>query len=125
MKTVKALKIAALVPLGFMVAILLIFAIGESVGGDLSGLMHLVPVVLVGLVAWLCWKRPLWGGILLLAGAVFEAVFFAAIVLRDANPGGMVSPIIILILPLTLSGALLLTAARIGRTKPAPGQSSD
>jgi len=76
MKTVRGLKIAAMIPLGFMALILLIFAVGESVGGDLSGLMHLLPVVLVGLVAWLCWKRPLWGGILLLAGAIFEAVFF-------------------------------------------------
>jgi hypothetical protein len=124
MKKVKGLKIAAMVPLGFMVAILLIFAIGESVGGDLSGLMHLVPVVLVGLVIWLCWKRPLWGGILLLAGAIFEAVFFA-IALRDAGPGGMVSPIIIMILPLTLSGVLLLTAAWVGRKKPVPAQSFD
>ena len=116
MKTVKWLKIAAMVPLGFMVAILLVFAIGESVGGDLSGLMHLVPVGFVILVSWFCWKRPLWGGILLLAAAIFEAVFFG-ISMRGAGPGAVVSPIIIMIMPLTLSGALLLTAAWVGRNK--------
>jgi hypothetical protein len=124
MKTIKGLKIAAMVPLGFVVAILLIFAIGESGGGDLSGLMHLVPVVLVGLVIWLCWKRPLWSGILLLAVAIFEAVSFG-ILLADAEPGGVASPVIILILPLTVSGLLLLTAAWIGRKKAEPGRSSN
>jgi hypothetical protein len=116
MKTIKGLKIAAMVPLGFMVLSLLIFGIGESVGGDLSGLMHLVPVVFVGLVIWLCWKRPLWGGILLLAGAIFEAVSFG-ILLADVEPGEVASPVIILILPLTISGVLLLAAAWVGRKK--------
>jgi hypothetical protein len=116
MKTVKGLKIAAMVPLAFMVVILLIFAIGESVEGDLSGLMHLLPVVLIGLVAWLGWKHPLWGGILLHAGAILEAVLFG-LAFRGAGPGGVISPIIIMILPLTLSGVLLLTAAGVGRTR--------
>jgi hypothetical protein len=124
MKTVRGLKIAAMFPLAFMVVILLIFAIGESVGGDLSGLMHLLPVVLVGLVAWLCWKRPLWGGILLLAGAIFEAVFFG-LAFRRAGPGGVVSPIIIMILPLMVSGVLLLAAAWIGRKRPVLGSGTE
>jgi hypothetical protein len=117
MKTIKGLKIAAMIPLGFMALILLIFAIGESVGGDLSGLMHLVPVVLVGVVAWLGWKRPLWGGILLLAGAIFEAVFFG-LALRGAGPGAVISPIIIMIFPLVLGGGLLIAAGWLQRTGP-------
>ena len=114
MKTIKWLKIAAMFPLAFMVVILLIFGIGESVGGELSDLMHLVPVVFVVLVAWLCWKRPLWGGILLLAGGIFEAVFFG-VTLRGAGPGGVASPIIIMILPLVLGGLMLLGAWWLAR----------
>jgi uncharacterized integral membrane protein len=83
-------------------------------GGDLSGLMHFVPVVLVGLVVWLCWKHPLWGGILLLIGAIFEALNFGRLFL-NAEPGAIAAPLIIMILPLAFSGLLLLLAAWLGR----------
>ena len=120
MKTIKALKIAALVPLIFMTLMLLMFGIGESVGGDLSGLMHLVPVQFVVLVMWLCWKHQIWGGILLPAGAAFEAVSFGRMFLR-AGPGAIAAPLIIMILPLAFSGLLLLTAEwvrHLGPTTP-------
>jgi hypothetical protein len=114
MKTVQALKIVAMLPLGFMVLVLLAFGIGESLGGDLSGLMHLVPVVFVGLVVWLCWKRPLWGGLLLLAGAALQANIFGR-AWMNAAPSGMIAPLVIMILPLAFSGILLLLAARVER----------
>ncbi len=117
MKTIRGLKIAAMIPLGFMMSILLVFGIGESVGGDLSGLMHLVPLVFAGLVIWLCWKRPLWGGILLLAGAFIQALEFVGAFV-GADPGSILAPLVIMILPMTLSGLLLLTAAWIGRNQP-------
>jgi len=46
--------------------ILLLFAIGETVGGDWSGLGHLIQAIPIALLMWLGWKRPLWGGIFLL-----------------------------------------------------------
>ncbi len=119
MKTIRGLKIAATIPVGFMVLILLAFGIGESAGGDLSGLMHLVPVVFGGLVIWLCWKRPLWGGFLLLAGALFQVLRFGH-ALTNPSSGTILAPLTILILPLALSGLLLLAAAWIGRSQPAP-----
>ena len=114
MKTIQALKFAAMVPLAFMVLILLAFGIGESLGGDLSGLMHLVPVVLVGLVVWMCWKRPLWGGILLLAGAIVQAAMFWRMFMR-ADASEIIAPLVIMILPLAFSGLLLLLTALLGR----------
>lgn len=117
MKTMQALKVVSLLPLGFMVLVLLMFAIGESVGGDLSGLMHLVPVVFVGLVIWLCWKHPQWGGLLLLAGAVFEALSFWRLFLQ-ADAAAIISPLVIMILPLALSGLLLLIVAWLERRLP-------
>jgi hypothetical protein len=114
MNTIKGLKIAAMVPLGVMVLVLLAFGIGESVGGDLTGLMHLVPVVFVGVVVWLCWKRPLWGGILLLAGAGFEALTFWKL-FSMADAAAIISPLVIMILPLAFSGLLLLAAEWVGR----------
>jgi hypothetical protein len=79
--------------------------------------MHLVPVVFVGLVVWLCWKRPLWGGILLLAGALFEVISFWRM-LTNADASAIISPLVIMIVPLAFSGLLLLLAAWIGRITP-------
>jgi hypothetical protein len=112
MKTIKGLKIAALVPLGWMAAVLLLFAVGETLGGDWSGVGHLLSLAFVGLVMWLGWKRPLWGGILLLAGAIFETITFAGAL---GNPQAWLPPFLIMILPLILSGLLLLGAARLER----------
>ena len=113
MKTIQGLKIAAMLPLGFMILILLAFGIGESLGGDLGGLMHLVPVVFVGLVIWLCWKRPLWGGLLLLAGALLEMIVSLNVLLN--RPPLWYWTLIIMILPLAFSGLLLLMAEWVGR----------
>ncbi len=107
MKTIKGLKIAALVPLGWMALISLAFGIGETVGGDWSGLGHFVPLILVGLAIWLGWKRPLWGGALLLVGAVLMALPFSR---AWGDPQEWLAPFLILILPLALSGLLFLFA---------------
>jgi len=115
MKAVQSLKIAALVPLGFMVLVLSIFGVGETLSGDLSGLMHFVPVVFAVLVTWLCWKHPLWGGFLLLAGVIFEVVAFWGIL--GNKPPMWFWTLIIMILPLAFSGLLLLTAEWIKRIK--------
>jgi hypothetical protein len=114
MKTIQALKFAAMVPLAFMVLILLAFGVGEILGGDFSGIQHFVPVIFVGLVVWLCWKRPLWGGILLLAGAVLQAAMFWRLFIR-AEAGEIIAPLVIMILPLAFSGLLLLLAHWLGR----------
>ena len=110
MKTIKALKIVAMFPLVFMVSVLLVFGIGETLGGDLSGLMHLVGVAFVVAVAWLAWKRPFWGGILMLAGAGFQALRFWN-AFRQADPSVVMAPLFIILLPLAFSGVLLLFAA--------------
>ncbi|MEW6242497.1 MAG: hypothetical protein AB1564_16980 [Chloroflexota bacterium] len=111
MRTIKGLKIAALIPLGLAAAILLMFAAGETLGGDWSGLGHLVPLAFIGLLMWLGWKRPIPGGIALLAGALLAASFFA-----DALRGpGWLAPFLIFVAPLALSGLLFLSAGRLGR----------
>jgi hypothetical protein len=116
MQTIRGLKIAAMVPLGFMVLVLLMFGIGEVVGGDLSGIQHIVPVVFVGLVVWLCWRRPLWGGILLLLGASFFTLTFWRMFTSE-DLSAMVAPLVIMILPLAFSGLLLLAAEGVGRIR--------
>lgn len=62
MKTIRALKIAVRLPLPLMAIVMVVFGIGESIGGDLRGLMHLVPVILVGLISGFAGSASLWMG---------------------------------------------------------------
>jgi hypothetical protein len=111
MEKVDGLKVFALVPPGLSLLILAAFAFGETASGDWSGLGHLVQAVPIVLLMWLGWKRPLWGGILLLLLGFFTAITFS-----DALRGPeWLAPFLILVAPLLLSGLLLLWAARLER----------
>ena len=115
MKTVSILKIIGLLPIGLIALVSLVFGIGESAGGDWSGLMHLVPFVIMGLAMWLCSKRPLWGGILLLAMALLRALaLIPELFLRP--PGSIWSPsLFLLIIIPAISGGLFLYAGLLER----------
>ncbi len=115
MKISTILKIVGLLPIGLLALVSLAFGIGESTGGDLSGLMHLVPFVIVGLAMWLCWKYPLWGGILLLAVTLFRILaLIPELFLRP--PGSVWSPsLFLLIIIPAISGGLFLYAGRLER----------
>jgi len=107
MKSIKALKIIALIFPGLVVAILMLFTVGETIGGDWSGLGHLIQVAPIVLLMWLGWKRPLWGGIFLLLLGLLASLSFA-----DAVRGSeWLAPFLIIIAPLLLSGLLLLGVA--------------
>ena len=107
MKNVKGLKMVALVFSGAALAVLLLFAFGETIGGDWSGLGHLFQAIPIGLLMWLGWKRPLWGGIFL-----FLSSLLASHSLADALRGpAWLAPFLIIVAPLFLSGILLLGAA--------------
>lgn len=104
MKSVKGLKIVALIFPGLTIAILLLFAVGETAGGDWSGLGHLIQALPIALLMWLGWKRPLWGGIFLLVLGFLSWYSFG-----DALRGpGWLAPFLIIIAPLIISGVLLL-----------------
>jgi len=109
MNKTKGIKIAALIFPGIPLIILLLFAIGETAGGDWSGLGHLVQAIPIALLMWLGWKRPLWGGILLLALSLIAAYFFAH-PLRGMN---WLPPLLIIVAPLIISGILFLSTARL------------
>jgi hypothetical protein len=111
MKKVKGLKIVALIPPALATAVLLLFAFGETIGGDWSGLGHLIQVIPIVLLMWLGWKRPLWGGIfLLLLG--FLGLHSFSDTLRGPE---WLAPFLIIIAPLLLSGFLFLGAAGLER----------
>ena len=88
MKFVKGLKIAALVLMGLAAAFLLYIGIGKIAFGDWGGVSHLLPAVILGLLMWLSWKRPLWAGVVLVVLGLAAGVFFYnAMILPQAKTG--------------------------------------
>lgn len=111
MKNIETLKIIALIFPGLTIAVLLLFAIGETIGGDWSGLGHLIQAVPIVFLMWLGWRHPLSGGILLLVLS-FLAAYSLGDILRGPE---WLAPFLIIITPLILSGILLLSAAGLER----------
>jgi hypothetical protein len=112
------LRIAALIPLGLQGAVFLLFGVAEMAGGDLSGAGHLVQLAVPVLLAILAWMRPLEGGIgMLVGGAVSAVPFVAALVAARpaAEPTVMSPALVILAVPLMISGALFFIAGLLAR----------
>jgi hypothetical protein len=105
----RRMKIAALVLLGLGIAFYLAFAVGEMAGGDISGIQHLLPAAVLGVLLWLGWKRPRTAGIVLLALAIpLGAAYIAVLVVRHlALPWALW-----IALPPALTGWPLLRAGR-------------
>lgn len=101
-------------------AILLLFTFGETFGGDLSGLSHLLQLAPLALLIFLAYKKPRIGGILLLAIGLALGVLYPL-----TAPFKLQTILIVetlLFLPPVLAGALLIlsTGARTSPQSPAP-----
>ena len=118
----KQLKIAGLVILVFPIAILLLFTIGETVGGDISGLGHLIQLAPLVILAIFAWKKPDLGGKILVVIAVLLAIIWLApaVLLRAVGREGMeigalISTMLFMLLlfvPPIISGLLFIASAR-------------
>lgn len=105
------IKIVALVFPGIPLVILLSFAIGETMGGDWSGLGHLAQAAPIILLMWLGWKRPLLGGILLMLLSFLAAYSLIDVLLSPE----WLATFLLIIAPLLMSGILFLGTAVLER----------
>ena len=105
-------KIAALVLLGLGVAFYLMFPVGEMAGGDVAGVQHLPPAVILAVLALVGWRHPRGAGIALLVLAVpFAAAYVTLLVIHDLP----LSWALIVALPPVVTGLLLFRAGRVRR----------
>lgn len=106
------LKVAALVAATPTVAVLLLFAFGETSGGDVSGLQHLVQLLPLAVLLALAWRFPLFGG----ASLVGVALVLGALYPMVAGGSERVSTILLVELlflaPPLVTGLLFFAAAR-------------
>jgi hypothetical protein len=94
-------------------AFFLAFGIGEVMGGDISGVMHLAPAFLIYALVYLCWRRPFEGGITLMVAAIISGI--SVIPANLSNTSGNFFYGLIGFLPSFVAGLLLLIAWLIGR----------
>lgn len=112
-------KIAAMVLLGLGVAFYLLFTVGEMVSGDVSGIQHLPPVLVLAGLIWLAWKRPTAAGIILLLLAVpLGLAYVVLLVVHDAPLFWALE----VALPPVLAGLLLVRAGRPARASRGAGR---
>lgn len=112
--TMDVMRGIGLLLIGLVVAFLLFMGIGEVAGGDLSGISHLIPaVVLAGMAAaGLKWPRSA-GAVLALTGLAIAVFFYAQMstlqtrLTAIALTGG----------PVFLGGLLILGGAYAGRSR--------
>ena len=117
-KLTKDLKWVATILLGLAGLFFLLFGVGESLGGEPGGWMHLVPAVLLLGCIPLAWKNPLWGGVALLVLGFLMGFRLYLIILRPAVGLPPFQPI--LGLPFLIPGLLFLIVATLSR----PNQTS-
>lgn len=97
----------ALIPFSFF----LLFAVGEMSGGDISGLQHIMEVVLVVTLMYLALKKPFLGGVIMFfSGFIFSMLYVAFT--RHLPAQTMIMVITLFFLPLIFAGALFISFAR-------------
>jgi hypothetical protein len=109
--TSKRLKPVGIVLLALPILILAVFAIGEVAGGDISGLQHIIQLVPLLLLAWLAWRWPVWGGIVLTATSLI-VVTLVILFLPGLATGPFTLFRAILFLPPLVAGVLFILAGR-------------
>ncbi len=109
------LRIAGLIPLAVQLGIYLLFGFGEMLSGDLGGAAHLLPGVATVLFGVLAWRRPLDGGIALLASAALSAIPLIRSGLATPEEGLLSPAMVIVVAPQLLAGALFLASGLLSR----------
>lgn len=106
-------KIAALLLVGLGVGFFLVFAIGEIAGGEISGIQHLPPAAVLGVLLWLGWRRPRAAGLVVLFAFALPLTiaFVFGVATDNVRTGEMWLAVLIPVVPV-LIGLLFLWAAR-------------
>jgi hypothetical protein len=108
------LRWLALAPASFFTALWLLFGVGEVLGGDQSGLIHLAPALLmIGLLV-VAWKWGRLGGIAMLATGLVVIIY---LLIAIENPASKLPGALLTGGPFLVSGLLFLLADLLKRSE--------
>jgi len=110
------LRVAGLACLAVPAALLLLFAVAEMIGGDLSGAQHLPEVAVVAAIGWAGWRWPYGVGmVLMLAGAVLALAFVLWLHPAGITLIGIAVMELLLFIPSIAAGACFTLAGAVER----------
>jgi len=105
-------RIAGLGLVAIPLSLLVLFTYGESTGGDLSGLQHLVEAVPLAALVALAWYRPRVGGPLLAASSALIGLLFFVATGGQVSPGLATGTALVFFAPPLLAGVLFWAGGR-------------
>jgi hypothetical protein len=107
MKNATIYKIAAMVIMGIMIVYWLVRSLSAIFSGNTAAAGTLYQMVLAGILAFLSWKWPLPGGILIALLSVVIAMYYMLVLysLYQALPA-----LLLISTPMAISGLLLIEA---------------
>ncbi len=106
------LKIAAIALLLVPIAILLLFAIGETAGGDWSGLQHVPEAAVLLVLLAAAWRYPYVTGLVLMAAGVALFAGWLVFALANLSASAIVVAALMLFAPPIVAGWLLYRAGQ-------------
>jgi hypothetical protein len=86
--------------------------VDEVAGGDISGLQHVPELVLLVVLGWLAWRRPLWGGAALISLSLVFAGLYIVFFARGFPLQTVVVAVALLFAPPLAAGSLFIAASR-------------
>jgi hypothetical protein len=104
----------ALLLMGLHTAFWLSFTVGEVIGGDVSGLSHLPPALILITLMALAYRRPREAGVFLVIVGTAASVFFSAA--THGGKGFQLQAVLLGGVPFLLAGLLLLAASLLPRS---------
>jgi hypothetical protein len=105
-------RIAGLVLVAIPLSILVLFTYGETTGGSLYGLQHLVEAVPLAIMAVVAWRWPRIGGPLLAGISALLGAMFVVATRGQVLPGVAVGTALVFFAPPLLAGSLFWAAAQ-------------
>ncbi len=97
-----------LLPIG----VLTLFTVGEIMGGDWSGASHLVQLAPLVLLAWVGWRYPKIGGLLLVVIGIVLAVVYAVVTRGRLSVMTVGLVELLILLPPVVAGGLFMLSGR-------------
>lgn len=98
----------ALIPLG----ILLLFTLGETIGGDVYGLQHVVQALPLALLIWVAWRWPSIGGPVLVGVSVALGGSFLVAMGGRLSAGVALGTALVFFAPSLVAGVLFWLSGR-------------
>ena len=99
-------KLIAIGLLGLGTALFLVFGLAELLGGDITGIQHLIPAAILAVLMYVGWRRPHAAGIaLLVVAAALTAAGVSLFIARDLP---LLSLALLFVLPSVVTGVLLV-----------------